>query len=136
VIGYHFLFEGIEKAFSENWTSQGYLLSSEWILSDLFQSIAMNSYLMPVIDFINIWGQIIAGVFLIIGFQARISAFFGAFLLALYYAANPPFLYDQVFVNLILLEFLAFMTVGLFNTSKIIGIDRLINKRSNSLSDK
>ena len=128
IVGYHFLHAGIEKAAAENWTSAGYLLGSEWLFSSIFNSIALSPVLLSIIDFLNIWGQIIIGLFLIIGFLSRIAAFAGAFLLTLYYIASPPFIYNEIFINLILLELMAFLVVALFNTSEFWGIDRLIKK--------
>ena len=50
VIGYHFLFEGVNKLFSYGWSSSGFLLNSEWIFSELYKFVAKSSFLLPVVD--------------------------------------------------------------------------------------
>ena len=41
-IGWHFLYEGLAKLFTPNWSSASYLDSSQWILRDFFQWILAN----------------------------------------------------------------------------------------------
>ena len=128
ILGYHFLYEGLQKLLIGSWTSAGYLLGSEWIISNLFEEIALNPTLLSIVDFLNIWGQIVIGIFLIIGLFTRYSAWAGAILLFLYYIANPPFMNNQIFINVILMEFLLFTVIALFTKSEIIGFDSLIKK--------
>jgi thiosulfate dehydrogenase [quinone] large subunit len=59
VIGYHFLFEGVNKLFTDGWTSYGFLLESQWILADFFKYIANSPLLLAVVDQFNIWVQIL-----------------------------------------------------------------------------
>ena len=35
-VGWHFLYEGIAKWYTPNWTSAGYLEISRWIFKDFF----------------------------------------------------------------------------------------------------
>lgn len=91
VIGWHLLYEGISKLFTPDWTAYGYLDGSYGFMSGLFHSLAANSSLMPVIDFLNIWGLILIGTALFIGVLIRASAVMGILLLMLYYFAYPPF---------------------------------------------
>jgi uncharacterized membrane protein YphA (DoxX/SURF4 family) len=90
-LGWHFLYEGLAKLFSP-WSSAGYLLESHWILSGLFHRIAENPGLLNAIDTINIIGLILIGIGLFLGLLTRISAAAGAFLILIYYIANPPFI--------------------------------------------
>jgi len=128
VVGYHFLYEGFDKLLSSNWTSSSFLLQANWIFSDYFHSLANNPTFLLIINNVNIWAQIIIGLFLIIGLFSRIAAVAGAILILLYYIAIPPFVQNYIFIDKNLLEFFALIIIAIFQTSNIIGADRLIIK--------
>lgn len=90
-IGWHFLYEGLSKIYSQ-WSSAGYLLESQWIFSGIFHRVAEHPGLLHAVDLLNIAGLILVGIGLVLGLFTRISAFTGAFLILLYYIANPPFI--------------------------------------------
>ncbi len=87
-IGWHFLYEGLAKLFSP-WSSAGFLLGSQWLFSGVFHGNAENPGLLQAIDMLNIIGLILVGIGLFLGLFTRISAATGAFLILLYYIANP-----------------------------------------------
>ena len=91
LIGWHFLYEGLAKLFSP-WSSAGYLMGSQWLFSGVFNGIAENPGLLQVIDLLNIIGLIAVGICLLLGFFTRPASIVGAFLILLYYIANPPFI--------------------------------------------
>ena len=119
VIGWHLLYEGINKLFTPGWTAQGYLDGSYGFMSGLFHSLAANSSLMPVIDFLNIWGLILIGTALFIGVLIRFAAVMGMLMLMMYYFAYPPFgtsLYTNFeghywIINRNLIEIVALITI-------------------------
>ncbi|MFZ1291631.1 MAG: DoxX family protein [Melioribacteraceae bacterium] len=128
VLGYHFLYEGIDKLFNETWTSAPFLLQANWIFTNYFHSLVNDQTLLRITDLLNIWGQILIGISLVIGLYSKVSAYFGALLLFLYYAAVPPFLNNQMLIDKNVIEFLCFLIVALFPTSQIIGVDFLLKK--------
>jgi len=141
-IGWHFLYEGIAKLYTPNWSAASYLDSSQWILHDFFQWIIANPTILRVVDLMNIWGLIFIGLGLILGIFTRVAGVFGMLLLAFYYAAYPPLVGMEslnpteghyLIVNIIMVEFFALFALTVFPTGKIIGLDRLIfifrNKR-------
>jgi len=134
VVGYHFLFEGMDKLFNPNWTSAGFLLQSNWLFADIFHSLVDSSIILGMVDFANIWGQILIGLGLILGLFSRWAAYAGALLLFFYYIAIPPFVNSYTFIDKNLLELFAFLVLAVFPTSQIIGIDLLINKFTNRKS--
>jgi thiosulfate dehydrogenase [quinone] large subunit len=89
LIGWHFLYEGVIKAYNPAWTSRGYLLSAS-ILKPFFAWLASNT-LIGTIDMLNIVGLIAVGVSLIIGIKVRWGCIAGILLLLMYYLAHPPF---------------------------------------------
>ena len=134
LIGWHLLYEGLVKLFNPYWTAANYLAESRGLLSGMFHTWSSNPGIMGVVDFINIWGLIIVGLALVVGFMTREATIAGIALLALYYLAAPPllgFTYSMppegsyVIVNKVLIELAALTVVALLPTSNIIGLDRL-----------
>ncbi len=136
LIGWHFLYEGIVKLVNPNWSSAPYLLSSQWLLSDLFHWVAGSPAVLGVVDFLNIWGLILIGSALILGLFSRTACLLGSLLLVLYYVANPPFGSGlasntgeghYLFVNKNLIEMAALWLIALFPAGSLWGLDRLIS---------
>ena len=71
VIGWHFLYEGISKAFTPSWSSADFLLLSNWLFAGFFHWIAMNQSVLGVVDFAVTWGLIIIGLSLFTGLFDR-----------------------------------------------------------------
>ena len=90
-IGWHFLYEGIAKLMMPGWSAASYLDLSRWIFRDVFGWLAANPAAMELVDFLNIWGLILIGLGLMVGFFARIASMSGMALILLYYVAHPPF---------------------------------------------
>lgn len=90
-IGWHFLYEGLAKLFSP-WSSVGYLMESQWLFSGVFHGIAENPALLQTVDTLTVIGLITVGAALFLGLITRISSAAAAFLILLFYIANPPFI--------------------------------------------
>jgi uncharacterized membrane protein YphA (DoxX/SURF4 family) len=134
-VGWHFLYEGIAKLFTPNWTSAGYLEMSRWIFRDFFQWIAAHPAALRVVDLLNIWGLVAIGLGLLFGVFVRTASIAGVVLILLYYTANPPFLgmdfgamaegnylvVDKNLVELFALCVLAFLPSGMLP-----GLDRFL----------
>ncbi|WP_053826107.1 DoxX family membrane protein [Lascolabacillus massiliensis] len=139
LIGWYFLYEGLAKVFTPNWTAFGYLIDSKGIFSPIFTAIAENPDILAISDFLNIWGLVIIGLLIILGLFERIGYIGAAALLVMYYLAHPPLMnveylfptegsYLWVDKNLILL--FTVIVLYLLPTAKAIGFDRLIfNKK-------
>ena len=120
------------------WTSAGYLLESEWIFAGFFKALAEQPNLLAVVDFVNIWGLIVIGTFLIAGVFLRQTALAGMVLLFLYYLAHPPLTGlestlpaegNYLIVDKNLIEAAALLVLVLFPTGHIIGLARLLLKK-------
>ena len=134
-IGWHFLYEGISKLLTPNWSSAGYLEISRWIFSDFFHWLAANPTLLKIVDLLNIWGLIIIGFALIAGLFTRWAGIAGIAMILFYYLANPPFIGldfgvikegNYLVVDKNLIELLAMTIVVLFPTSSVFGLDRFV----------
>ena len=129
VIGYHFLYEGMVKLLSPQWTSAPFLLQADWLFSGFFHWLAGNAAMLSLVNFLNICGQIFIGLGLLIGLFSTTAAVAGAVMIALYYIAVPPFVGSYSFVDRNLLEFFALIITAQFPTSNILGLDILIEKK-------
>jgi thiosulfate dehydrogenase (quinone) large subunit len=89
LIGWHFLYEGVIKAYNPSWTARGYLLSAS-VLKPFFAWLASDS-LIGTINMLNIAGLIAIGISLLMGIRVRWGCVAGILLLAFYYLAHPPF---------------------------------------------
>ena len=58
LVGWHFLYEGIAKLTSAQWTSAGYLQESQGWFGQAFQNLAANASAVGVVDVMNEWGLI------------------------------------------------------------------------------
>ncbi|GAB4319182.1 MAG: hypothetical protein Kow00127_11320 [Bacteroidales bacterium] len=135
-IGWHFLFEGLSKVSHAGWSSITYLVDAGGPLAYVFHRMAASETAVSMVDQLNIWGQILIGLALILGLFERFALMAAAVMLALFYVAHPPFpgidylIEEQgnyFVVNMILIEFLAVWVLWYFPTSGYIGIKRLFN---------
>jgi thiosulfate dehydrogenase [quinone] large subunit len=134
LIGWHFLYEGVIKAYNPSWTSRGYLLSAS-ILKPFFNWLAGDS-LISVIDNLNIIGLIAVGISLLIGIKVRWGCIGGLLLLMLYYLAHPPFPGlpqgpaegSYWIVNKNLIEMAALLVIYQFPLTTVFGLENLFSK--------
>ena len=132
-VGWHFLYEGIVKAFNPNWSSVSYLMESKWLFSGFFHWLISNETTLQIVDFLNIWGLIIIGICLFLSVFTRISAIAGALLLLLYYVANPPFVYSSIpstshfyIINYNLIELIVLIVIASLPVNYLWGLQRQI----------
>lgn len=135
-IGWHFLYEGIIKLYNPDWTSFGYLASSQGPFKPLFLWMTNDSF----IDIAD-WGNMIAltfvGLSLVLGIFEKWGALVGACLLAMYYLAHPSFPWvaqlnaegSYWFINKNLIELIACLVIWQIPTSQFFGLQRLLNKK-------
>lgn len=137
-IGWHFLYEGLEKIFNPSWSPFGYLMDSKGFFAPFFHMLASNQALLKVTGFLNEWGLMLIGLGLILGVFSKQATWAGMALLLFYYLSHPPvsglnyalpsegsyFIIDKLII-----EFLSLGVLIVFPTSKIIGLDRLIFRK-------
>jgi len=137
IIGWHFLYEGVSKIITEGWSSAPYLAGSKWIFAPLFNWMASNSAITGIIDFINIWGLILAGLALMFGLFTRWASIGGAIMLFFYFVAYPPIPGymsgvpaegNYLWVNRNLIELFVLITFVFLSPGYLFGLDRLYFK--------
>ena len=134
LIGWHFLYEGVIKAYNPAWTSKGYLLSAS-ILKPFFAWLSGDA-LISVIDNLNIIGLIAVGISLLMGIRVRWGCIGGMLLLLLYYLAHPPFPGlpqgpaegSYWVVNKNLIEMAALFVVFQFPMTTVFGLEKILSK--------
>lgn len=141
LIGWYFLYEGLSKFLTPNWTSFAYLKDSQGLFSSLFLQISENPVILNIVDYINIYGLTLIGLSLIVGAFVKWGSIGGISFLALYYLSHPPIIDahyllriddSALWVDKNLIMLCALFIVFYFPTSKLIGLDRYIfkNKRT------
>lgn len=140
LIGWHFLYEGVVKAYNPSWTAKGYLLSAS-VLKPFFTWLASDS-LIGTINFLNMYGLMAIGIGLLLGLKVRWACLGGMLLLAFYYLAHPPFPGlpqgpaegSYWVVNKNLIELAALLVIYLFPTGHLFGLERLFTKPTPAVS--
>lgn len=134
-VGWHLLYEGIAKILIPGWTSAAYLENSTWLLADIFHRIAANPGMLFIVDWLNILGLTVIGLFLLLGFFTRTAGVMGMILLLLYYFAYPPFIGTDfgipleghyLFVNKTLIEIFALLVITGFPSGMAFSLDRIL----------
>lgn len=138
LIGWHFLYEGLIKLYTPGWSAKSYLEASVGPLSSMFKALAASETMLQITDILNVWGLILIGLGLFVGFCTRISAFSGILLLAFYYLSYPPFADFAVtgyvdgnywIVNRNLIEMAALFVLMIFPSGQFTGFDRFFYRR-------
>jgi thiosulfate dehydrogenase [quinone] large subunit len=137
LIGWHFLYEGVIKAYNPSWTAKGYLLSAS-ILKPFFAWLASDS-LISTIDMLNIAGLMVIGISLLMGIKVRWGCVAGILLLAFYYLAHPPFPGlpqgpsegSYWIVNKNLIEIAALLVIFQFPLTAVFGLENFWLKKNN-----
>lgn len=136
LIGWHLMYEGLVKLINPSWTSKGYLASAEGFVQGFFHWMATSDVLVQIVDFMNMWGLFIIGLFLILGLLTNYASLFGAVLLLTYYLAHPPLFEtstlpvegNYLLVNKTLIEACALVVLALFPTAHKVGIQKFLIK--------
>jgi len=135
LIGWHFLYEGIIKLYSPDWTSFSYLASAQGPLKQFFYAMA-NVSIIDWIDTLNVVALILVGLTFILGVFEKKGAIIAIGLLAMYYLAHPPFPWlvqintegNYWFVNKNLIELVACLVIYQIPTGNYFGLNRIFNK--------
>lgn len=130
MMGIAFVQAGSGKLLGGEFSAAGYLQNAPSAngspLADLFVSMAQTPWFM---DFVNIavpWGQLFIGLGLIVGCLTRLAAFWGAFMMVLFYFGNWDIAHG--YINGDFAYLLVFLSVAAFGAGRIFGLDRYIEQ--------
>jgi len=136
-IGWHFLFEGMVKVLNPGWSASAYLMDSQGIFRSFFAGMAENPVTLNLVNIMNEWALVLAGLGLLLGCFTRLSCLGGIFLLLLYTMSHPSLIgvdYMMSFegsyflIDKNLIELVALGVLFVFPTGRVVGIDRILVK--------
>lgn len=144
-IGWHFSFEALNKLKAPgHWTSAGYLKAARGPAKDAFAWLAdeKQQSMLRVVDIINSWGMLVAGLCFMIGLFTRFSGVGLMLMLAMFYFSQPPWSGEKLpmeegnylYVNKNLIEFLAISVIVASGVSRAWGIDAILRRRRPQLA--
>jgi thiosulfate dehydrogenase [quinone] large subunit len=125
-----FLNAGVAKLLGEGFNAAGYLQNAPPAngspLADLFVTMGQTPLF---VDFVNIavpWGQVLIGLGLLVGCLTRLAAFWGAFMMLLFYFGNWDVAHG--YINGDFAYMLVFLSVAAFGAGRILGLDQYIEQ--------
>ena len=128
MMGIAFLWSGADKALSGSFSAAGYLQNAPPAngspVADLFVAMGNTPWF---VDFVNVavpWGEVLIGLGLIVGAVTRLAAFFGAFMMLLFYLGNWEV--SHGYINGDFAYMLVFLAVAAFGAGRILGLDQYI----------
>jgi len=130
MMGLAFFQSGISKVLSGGFSAAGYLQNAPPAngspVAGLFVAMGQN----PVfVDFVNIavpWGELLIGLGLIVGAFSRLAAFWGAFMMLMFYLGNWEV--SHGYINGDFAYMLVFLSVAAFGAGRILGLDAYIEQ--------
>ncbi|MFC6837300.1 DoxX family protein [Halomarina ordinaria] len=129
VIGVAFLYSGVEKVLA-GFDSQGYLTGVAATngnpLAGLFLWMGQTPWF---VDFVNVavpWGEVAIGLGIVVGLFTRLAAFFGAFMMLLFYFGNWDMAHGPI--NSDFTYMLVFLSVAAFGAGRIFGLDAYLER--------
>lgn len=107
------------------WTAEMYLAAAEGPLAEWFQSMAGSG----VVDGLNVWGQILIGVALLLGVFVRPASVFGALMMLLYFLSGYPGNAVHGFVQEHIVYIVVFFFLFASGSGHVWGLDGLLERR-------
>jgi len=130
MMGIAFFQSGVEKVLSGSFSAAGYLQNAPPAngspVADLFVAMGQTPWF---VDFVNIavpWGEALIGLGLLVGAMTRLAAFWGAFMMLLFYLGNWSV--DHGYINGDFAYMLVFLSVAAFGAGRILGLDAKIEQ--------
>lgn len=149
IMGWGFLFAGLEKIFDlggsgKPFSAVGFLkfaTGGGWPgvvadaqgnlpvvnpTHDFWVSLAGNGSIMPIINFLVVFGETAIGICLILGLATRFASLFGVLMMSLFFVAAWSF--TNGIVNEQLVYLIATATLGVFGAGRYYGLDAVVEK--------
>jgi thiosulfate dehydrogenase [quinone] large subunit len=130
MMGYAFLHAGLDKVMEGGFTANDYLANVAATngnpLAPVFQWMVGTPLVM---DFVNVavpWGELFIGLGLVVGLMTRMAAFWGAFMMAMFYFGNWNI--EHGIINGDFAYMLVFLAVAAFGAGRIVGLDAIVER--------
>jgi thiosulfate dehydrogenase [quinone] large subunit len=130
MMGLAFFHSGLDKVLSGEFSAGGYLTQAVpgngSPAADLFVTMGNTQWF---VDFVNVavpWGEILIGLGLLFGALTRLAAFWGAFMMLMFYLGNWDI--SHGYINGDFAYMLVFLSVAAFGAGRILGLDSYIEQ--------
>jgi|WetSurMetagenome_2_1015567.scaffolds.fasta_scaffold127635_3 thiosulfate dehydrogenase (quinone) large subunit len=90
LLGGLFLLSGLTKLASGTFSAAGLLGKSVGPFTSFYVGLANNTSVLPVINYLVMWGEALIGIALILGLLVRFASFWGIVQMILYYTVTLP----------------------------------------------
>mgnify|MGYP000156245582 CR=1 FL=1 len=128
MMGLAFFQSGLDKVLSGSFSAAGYLQNAPPAngspVAGLFVAMGETAWF---VDFVNVavpWGEVLIGLGLVFGVLTRLAAFWGAFMMLMFYLGNWEIAHG--YINGDFAYMLVFLSVAAFGAGRILGLDRAI----------
>ncbi|ELZ32589.1 DoxX family protein [Halogeometricum pallidum JCM 14848] len=125
MMGIAFFQSGLDKVLSGSFSAGGYLTgavpNTGSPLAGLFVAMGETPWF---VEFVNVavpWGEILIGLGLLVGALTRLAAFWGAFMMLMFYFGNWDIAHG--YINGDFAYMLVFLAVAAFGAGRILGLD-------------
>ncbi|MFC7081342.1 DoxX family protein [Halorussus caseinilyticus] len=130
MMGYAFLYSGWTKiTAAEPFSATGYLMNAvpaESPLLGLFHWMGSTPWFADFLSVAVPWGELLIGLALLAGILTRLAAFFGAFMMLMFYFSNWDVAHG--FINGDFAYMLVFLAVAAFGAGRILGLDAIVEQ--------
>ncbi|WP_418281039.1 DoxX family membrane protein [Halorubrum sp. DTA98] len=130
MMGLAFVNAGLDKLLGGGFNAAGYLgnapSSNGSPLADLFVSMSQTPWFMEFMNIAVPWGQLLIGLGLLVGCLTRLAAFWGAFMMLLFYFGNWNVAHGYINGDFAYMP--VFLSVAAFGAGRIFGLDRYIEQ--------
>ncbi|WP_049947449.1 DoxX family protein [Candidatus Halobonum tyrrellensis] len=130
VIGFAFLYSGLDKVLSGSFSAAGYLTNAAGTngnpLEGLFLWMGQTPWFVDVVNVAVPFGEVAIGLGVMVGLLTRLAAFFGAFMMILFYFGNWDIAHGVI--NSDFMYMLVFLSVAAFGAGRILGLDTYVEQ--------
>ena len=129
VIGFAFLYSGVDKivnGFSANGYLAGVAATNGNPLEGMFHWMGTTPWFVDVVNVAVPFGEAAIGLGIMVGLLTRLAAFFGAFMMLMFYFGNWDMAHG--FINSDFMYMLVFLSVAAFGAGRILGLDALVEQ--------
>jgi thiosulfate dehydrogenase [quinone] large subunit len=136
LVGWHFLYEGLNKLTAPSFTAAGYLKQAKGPLAGQFHWLASRPDLLANADLITMWGLTLVGACLMLGLFTRLASLIGIGFILMFYLAAPPWIGyfyaipsegSYLIVNKNLVEVAALAVILFTGSGRFAGLDRIVH---------
>jgi thiosulfate dehydrogenase [quinone] large subunit len=130
MMGIAFFQSGFEKVLSGSFSASGYLINAPAAngspVADLFVAMGNTEWFVSFVNVAVPWGEVLIGLGLLFGVLTRLAAFWGAFMMLLFYLGNWSV--EHGYINGDFAYMLVFLSVAAFGAGRVLGLDAYIEQ--------